>query len=225
MEVEMFILVQAHQYDRYQSLIAQSFRLRKKVFHDHLGWAVKIDGDRERDEYDALRPAYLMWCNDRADRLYGTLRLMPTTGPTLLYDVFRDTFPDANLMAPSIYEGTRMCVDEEMLAIDFPELDAGKAFCMLLLALCECGLSNGIQTLVSNYEPHLARVYRRAGLKVHEMGRADGYGRSAVCCGIFEVSEKVRLRMQQALGITAPLYAGYRSRNIAGEQISTRMSA
>lgn len=142
----------------------QAFRLRKRVFHDQLGWAVTIDGDCERDEYDALRPAYLMWSNDRADRLYGTLRLMPTTGPTLLYDVFRDTFAGASLIAPGIYEGTRMCLDEEILSEDFPNLETGKAFGMLLLALCECGLSHGIETLVSNYEPHLARVYRRAGL-------------------------------------------------------------
>lgn len=221
----MFILVQAHQYDRYKSLMTQAFQLRKRVFYDQLGWAVTIDGDSERDEYDTLRPAYLMWCNDRADRLYGTLRLMPTTGPTLLYDVFRKTFPNASLMAPGIYEGTRMCVDEEMLAIDFPGLDAGKAFCMLLLALCECGLSHGIQTLVSNYEPHLARVYRRAGLKVHEIGRADGYGRFPVCCGIFEVSESVRARMQQALGLTAPLYADYRSRIVSAGELSSRKSA
>ena len=98
----MFILVQAHQYTRYKPLMDQAFRLRKRVFHDQLGWAVTIDGDCERDEYDALRPAYLMWCNDRADRLYGTLRLMPTTGPTLLYDVFRNTFAGANLIAPGI---------------------------------------------------------------------------------------------------------------------------
>lgn len=221
----MFISVQAHQYDRYSALMAQAFRLRKRVFHDQLGWAVTIDGDSERDQYDALGPAYLMWCNERADRLYGTLRLMPTTGPTLLYDVFRDTFPDAKLEAPGIYEGTRMCVDEEMLASDFPGLDAGKAFCMLLLALCECGLSHGIQTLVSNYEPHLARIYRRAGLDVHEIGRADGYGRFPVCCGAFEVSETVRARMQKALGISVPLYVGYRSRNVAGEEGPTRICA
>ena len=97
-----------------------------------------------------------------------------------------------------------MCLDEETLSEDFPRLETGKAFGMLLLALCECGLSHGIETLVSNYEPHLARVYRRAGLSVEEVGRADGYGRSPVCCGIFEVSEEVRTRIQQALGIGIP---------------------
>lgn len=220
----MFILVQAHQYTRYEALMDQAFRLRKRVFHDQLGWAVTIDGDCERDEYDALRPAYLMWCNDRADCLYGTLRLMPTTGPTLLYDVFRDTFAGASLIAPGIYEGTRMCLDEKTLSEDFPSLETGKAFGMLLLALCECGLSHGIETLVSNYEPHLARVYRRAGLAVEEVGRAEGYGRCPVCCGFFEVSEEVRTRMQQALGVATPLYAGYRPRKIADSE-TVRVSA
>ncbi|MBU2485277.1 MAG: N-acyl-L-homoserine lactone (AHL) synthase [Alphaproteobacteria bacterium] len=221
----MFILVQAQQYTRYKSLMDQAFRLRKRVFHDQLGWAVTIDGDCERDEYDALRPAYLMWCNDRADRLYGTLRLMPTTGPTLLYDVFGDTFAGASLNAPGIYEGTRMCLNEEALSNDFTSLETGRAFGMLLLALCECGLCHGIQTLVSNYEPRLARVYRRAGLAVEEIGRADGYGRSPVCCGIFEVSESVRADMQQALGIMAPLYAGYHLRKNTTEVLPSRMSA
>jgi N-acyl-L-homoserine lactone synthetase len=221
----MFILVQAHQYGRYKTLLELAFRLRKRVFHDQLGWSVTIDGEQERDAYDALRPAYLMWCNDRADRLYGTVRLMPTTGPTLLYDVFRDTFSGADLMAPGIFEGTRMCVDEKTITENFPGLDAGTAFCTLLLALCECGLSHGIQTLVSNYEPHLARLYRRAGLLVEEIGRADGYGRSPVCCGLFEVSETVRAGMQEALHITAPLYAAYRPRTGSSEGLSVRLSA
>ena len=221
----MFILVQAHQYARYETLMDQAFRLRKRVFHDQLGWNVTVSGEAERDEYDALRPAYLMWCNNRCDRLYGSLRLMPTTGPTLLYEVFRDTFPNANLIAPGIYEGTRMCIDEALLATDFPGLDNSKAFCMLLLALCECGLMHGIQTLVSNYEPHLARIYRRAGLAVHEIGRADGYGRSPVCCGIFEVSEQVRNRMQRSLGIAVPLFGGYRPRGMATDPSPARMSA
>jgi len=221
----MFILIEAHQYARYENLMNQAFRLRKRVFHDQLGWAVKITDDSEKDEYDALRPAYLMWCNDRCDRLYGAVRLMPTTGPTLLYDVFRDTFPDASLAAPGIYEGTRMCIDEANLAVDFPDLDSSKAFCMLLLALCECGLAHGIKALVSNYEPPLARIYRRAGLRVHEVGRAEGYGRSPVCCGIFEVSEPVRVRMQHSLGIKSPLFTGYRARGLAAGQEPARVSA
>ena len=206
----MFVIIQAHEYQKYAFILDQMFRLRKKVFADILGWNVPVIGPFERDSYDSLCPAYLVWCDETRTRLYGGMRLMPTTGPTLLYDVFRATFPQAaNLVAPGIWEGTRMCIDEEAIADDFPEVDAGRAFSMLLLALCECALDHGIHTMISNYEPHLKRVYKRAGAEVDELGRADGYGKYPVCCGAFEVSERVLDRMRASLGIDTPLYTRY----------------
>ncbi|MBY4606177.1 N-acyl-L-homoserine lactone (AHL) synthase [Rhizobium sp. 9T] len=203
----MFVIIQAHEYQKYAAVLDQMFRLRKKVFADTLGWDVPVIGPYERDSYDALAPAYLVWCNDSRTRLYGGMRLMPTTGPTLLYDVFRETFPAAaELVAPGIWEGTRMCIDEEAIAKDFPNIDAGRAFSMMLLALCECALDHGIHTMISNYEPYLKRVYKRAGAEVEELGRADGYGKYPVCCGAFEVSDRVLRRMRAALGLTLPLY-------------------
>jgi len=206
----MFVIIQAHEYQKYAFILDQMFRLRKKVFADILGWNVPVIGPFERDSYDSLCPAYLVWCDETRTRLYGGMRLMPTTGPTLLYDVFRATFPQAaNLVAPGIWEGTRMCIDEEAIADDFPDVDAGRAFSMLLLALCECALDHGIHTMISNYEPHLKRVYKRAGAEVDELGRADGYGKYPVCCGAFEVSERVLDRMRASLGIDTPLYTRY----------------
>jgi len=220
----MFIVVQRHEYEKYSALLDQSFRLRKRVFFDRLGWDVSIDGDFERDAYDDLGPVYLLWCDDRAETLYGTVRLMPTTGPTLLFDVFGSTFPDAMLSAPGIWEGTRMCVDDAAIRRDFPDLSSARAFSLLLLALCECGLDHGIHTLVSNYEPHFRRIYQRAGLRVTELGRADGYGRFPVCCGVFDVSEETRQAMRRALNLTRPLY---RSRRIIAHAENTpeRLSA
>ena len=205
----MFIVVKAQQYSLYGALIDQAYRLRKRVFHDRLGWSVAIDGDYERDKYDALCPDYLMWCDGQANHLYGTLRLMPTTGPTLLFDVFRSTFAGTDLTASGICEGTRMCIDENALARDHPDINRSRAFGLLLLALCECGLANDIQTFVSNYEPPMARVYHRSGLAIRELGRADGFGKRAVCCGRFDVSDEVRVRMQQALGVKTPVYSGW----------------
>ena len=206
----MFVIIQAHEYQKYAFILDQMFRLRKKVFADTLGWNVPVIGPFERDSYDSLCPAYLVWCDETRTRLYGGMRLMPTTGPTLLYDVFRATFPQAaNLIAPGIWEGTRMCIDEEAISDDFPDVDAGRAFSMLLLALCECALDHGIHTMISNYEPHLKRVYKRAGAEVDELGRADGYGKYPVCCGAFEVSEHVLDRMRASLGIDTPLYTRY----------------
>jgi acyl homoserine lactone synthase len=208
--MNMYLLIQAHQYDRYKDLLAQSYRLRKRVFADQLGWSVSVVGDYEKDRYDSHNPAYFMWCDDDALTLYGCVRLMPTTGPTLLYYVFRSTFPNAcDLVAPSIWEGTRMCVDDVAISRDMPDLKPDRAFCLLLLALCEVAMSNGIDTLVSNYEPHMRRLYRRAGAEFEEVGRADGFGRLPVCCGLFEVSARILSKMRAALQVTHPLY-GFR---------------
>jgi acyl homoserine lactone synthase len=42
----------------------------------------------EIDEFDACLPAYLLQTDDQG-RIQGCVRLLPTTGPTML----RDTFP------------------------------------------------------------------------------------------------------------------------------------
>lgn len=208
LEPRMYFLVQAHQYTQYLGLLDQSFRLRKRIFADRLGWDVTVTGDMEKDEYDRLGPAYLVWCDDTQTRLYGSIRLMPTTGPTLLYGVFRDTFPGSyDLSAPSIWEGTRMCIDEDLIAHDHPSLKGDEAFCKLLLALCEMALDNGIETLLSNYEPQMKRLYQRAGAEVEELGRSTRHGRYPVCCGSFEVSERILARMRLKLGVSTPLYS------------------
>jgi acyl homoserine lactone synthase len=206
-EADMFITIQKHQYDDHAALLDQMFKLRRRVFIEQLHWNVQSVGEQERDAYDDMQPVYLLWVNDSHQVLYGCIRLMPTTGPTLLYDVFRKTFPESlDLIAPDIWEGTRMCVDETRIAEDHPGLHTSKAYCLMLLALCECALEHGIHTMISNYEPHLKRIYRCAGAEVQELGRADGFGKLPVCCGTFEVSQAILNKMRTKLDIDKPLY-------------------
>lgn len=205
----MIISIQTFERTQYRDVLLQMFQTRKRVFFDTLKWDVGIEGDREADAYDDLNPVYLVWCDRERSRHYGSIRLMPTTGPTLLHDVFGRTFPDAAaLTAPGIWEGTRMCLDERALSEDYPDMPAGRAFSLLLVALCEFALEHNIHTLISNYEPHFGRIYARAGARVHELGRADGFGRSPVCCGAFEVSTDVLSVMRARLELSGPVYGG-----------------
>ena len=203
----MFITLQAHQYDEYRHLLDQMFRLRKRVFHDELKWDVRVNMGMERDGYDDLSPVYLMWVSDDAETLYGCMRLMPTTGPTLLYDVFRRTFPEAaGLISPGIWEATRTCIDAPRVARDFPGTDQARGFGLLCLAAAECAVQHGIHTVLSNYEPQMKRIYMRSGARISELGRADGYGLRPVCCGAFEISEDFVRSMRSAMNIDTPLY-------------------
>lgn len=204
----MFTTIQPHERETHAALIEAAYRLRKRVFHDRLGWAVRVRGEEERDRYDELGPTTLVWCDPERRILYGAVRLMPLDGPTLLRDVFAATQQgDPVPRRPDVWEGTRMCLDEEAVARDVPNLDPRRGFGLLLLALCEAGVALGLRRLVSNFEAPMARVYRRAGLDFHLHGRADGFGARPVHCASFEVSAQVLATMRRRLEVPAPIFS------------------
>ena len=170
-----------------------------------------MNDDREYDEYDNDTAQYLVWCSPDRATLYGLVRLIPTTKPTLLFDVFARTHDnDPDLVDDTILEGTRMCLDEELIARDFPTLSPGAGFSLLLLALCEAGLALGVQRLVSNFEPAMSRIYRRAGLRYKMHGKADGYGLRPVCCASFSVTRDVLREMRAKIGVDLPVFTPMR---------------
>lgn len=206
----MFATIEAHQWSDNFHILDQMYRLRAKVFVDELGWDVSVRDGLERDAYDDCNPVYLVWTDKNRRNLYGSVRLLPTTGPTLLYDVFRATFPDdLCLVAPGIWEGTRLCVNSRLLARDFPHITTRKAFCIMLLALCETALAHHVHTLISNFEPPTRRLYRAAGAPLHEIGSSNEFGRRPVCAGLFPVSPSIRDRMREAIGVNLSLLAPY----------------
>lgn len=203
----MFTTVQPHELKSSSLLMSDVFRLRKKVFSDQLGWDVPVQGNMERDAYDDIGASYLVWCSDDRSTLYGLVRLMPTEGPTLLHDVFHATHGrNPELCGAGVWEGTRMCLDDALIARDFPDLNAVQAFNLLFVALCEAALAHNIRRLVSNFEPSMSRVYRRAGLSFQIHGRADGYGAKPVYCASFEVSENTLDKMRRKTGVEIPVF-------------------
>src|SRR5258708_8380286 len=80
--------------ERHVSNLYQMHRIRKTVFKDRLGWDVTASGELELDEYDALGPSYLLSI-DRYGTLSGCVRLLPTTGPNMLRDIFPSLVTEA----------------------------------------------------------------------------------------------------------------------------------
>jgi acyl homoserine lactone synthase len=203
----MFTTIQRHEIATNTSLVKAMFQLRKRVFHDQLGWAVPVTGDEEHDVYDAMGATYLVWCSDDKTTLYGSLRLIATTRPTLLHDVFHATHGrNPALIDAAVWEGTRMCIDTVAIARDFPDMDPAHGFNLLFVALCEVGLALRISRIVSNFEACMSRVYRRAGLAYVLHGRADGYGAKTVHCASFAVSDEVLAGLQARHGLQGPLF-------------------
>src|SRR5271169_1340038 len=113
----MITVIEPHNAAEFPKLMEEMFRLRARVFRDRLGWDVEVADGKERDKYDDEAPVYLIYADDEAREVKGCLRLLPTTGPTVLTEFFADTLPEAaEFSAPTIWECTRFCLDDRILS-------------------------------------------------------------------------------------------------------------
>ena len=196
----MILVIEPHNASRHKQLLEAMFRLRARVFRDKMKWDVNVVDGMERDEYDDLDPVYIVLTDETASEVYGSLRLLPTTGPTLLANTFSDTLPDAaNLTAPTIWECTRLCIDDKLVG-DRPE-NLILASARLIEGLGEVALKAGIETVLGVFEPMMLRVYRRIGCTLEILGCTRRFERP-VYLGAFAVSEEilkdVKLRIERA---------------------------
>jgi acyl homoserine lactone synthase len=190
----MIVVIEQYNARDYAHLLDQMFRLRARVFHDRLGWDVEVADGKERDRYDDAGPVYIVYADDDTQDVKGSLRLLPTTGPTVLAEIFSDTLPDAiGLSAPTIWECTRFCVEDG--GSRHRQLIASG---ILIAALGEVAIKAGIESILGNFDSTMLRLYRRIGCEVEVLGSTQRYGRP-VYLGLFPISETILRRVKGRL--------------------------
>ena len=107
----MIQLITPPSYGEFSSTLVEMHRLRHRVFKLRMAWDVKTSGDMEIDNFDALHPTYLTQVSDNG-QVQGSVRLLPTLGPTML----RDTFPallegQPAPSSPLVWESSRFAID------------------------------------------------------------------------------------------------------------------
>ena len=194
----MIVVIEKNNAHKYSNLVDKMHRLRARIFHDRLGWDVRVVDGKERDKYDDEEPVYIIYTDDEAREVKGSMRLLPTTGPTLLADCFADTLPDAALLsAPTIWEATRFCIDDRLLDRGSPD---GLFFAssVMIAALGDVAVSAGIESIVANFDASALRLYRRVGCEIDVLGFTKRYG-SPVYLGLFPVSESLLRNLKRRL--------------------------
>jgi acyl homoserine lactone synthase len=193
----MIVVVEPHNAEKHGHLLEQMFRMRARIFHDHLGWDVVVKDGMERDKYDEQSPVYIIYTDEDGHRVKGSLRLLPTTGPTLVADFFSDTLPDAaSLMAPTIWECTRFCLDDDVWQKNKEEILFAST--VLLVALGDLALRAGIESVIGNFDAAALHLWRRIGCEVEILGSTSRYGRP-VYLGLHPISETVISRIKKKL--------------------------
>jgi acyl homoserine lactone synthase len=169
------VVVEPHNAPEHRHLLDEMFRLRAHVFHGRLRWDVGVTKDMERDRFDDLMPVYIIDADGPTVR--GSLRLLPTTGPTLSEETFSDTIPDAAaLSAPTIWECSRLCVG------DYPARTQVEIAANLLIAVSKLCLRHGIETIIANTHIKIMRLCQRVGFDVEILGYTDRFGERVFLC-------------------------------------------
>ena len=147
----------------------EMFRARAAVFRDRLGWQVDVRDQWERDRYDeAEDPVYLV-TQRPSGTLTGSLRLLPTTGATMLKSEFRHFFDQPiDVDSPTTWECTRFCVHPLAGHMEQSRTVATE----LLSGLCDLALDTGIESIVGVYDGAMVGVYRRIGWRPTPLARS-----------------------------------------------------
>lgn len=183
-------------------MLAEMHRLRWRVFRGRLNWAVDGEGEQERDRFDALRPHYLLL--HARGRLAGTVRFLPTLGPTMLTGVFQALLDGASLPASaSVWESSRF-------ALDLPEDSArhgglAAETYALLAGMIEFGLTLGLTRIVTVTDLRMERILRRAGWPLERIGRPCAYGSATAIAGYLPVSAADLAAIRHRGGLDRPL--------------------
>ncbi|MDX3809050.1 MAG: acyl-homoserine-lactone synthase TraI [Bosea sp. (in: a-proteobacteria)] len=164
------------------SLRDKMHQLRARVFDGRLGWQVRIEQGRERDEYDALNPTYILALTDRTE-VVGCARLLPTTGPTMLSETFPQLLAEGGLQGkPSMVESSRFCVDTR------GEGRGGRflheATLTMFAGIIEWSVTNGFDEIVTATDVRFERILQRAGWPMTRLGGVELIGETLSIAGV-----------------------------------------
>ncbi|MET4260856.1 N-acyl-L-homoserine lactone synthetase [Bradyrhizobium sp. S3.12.5] len=200
----MMLLIKPEYYGEFVDDLAEMHRLRYRVFKQRLDWDVQVSGDKEVDEFDVVRPVHLL-LRSFEGRLQGCVRLLPSTGPTML----RDTFPILLDGQPAprsekIWESSRFALD---ISPDAPKASGGLAAATyeLFAAMIEFGLSLQLDRIVTVTDARMERILRRAGWPLCPIGKSRPLGNTTAVAGYLEVSTDALERIRRAGRISGPV--------------------
>jgi len=146
----MITIIQNAQTAEQHRLLEKAYRLRHAIFVDELGWENVVGRDGlEIDQFDTPSAVHVLAMS--GDDLLGYIRMLPTTEPHLLSDVFRDLCEDILPRGPHIWEATRYCTAKEFRESQSTELTVRRE---LLYATVKWALENNVSQFLFEFDPY-----------------------------------------------------------------------
>lgn len=193
----------------FSDLLDEMFRTRADVFKTRLDWDVVVTDGREIDRFDDLNPTYVVSVCDETGAFQGSVRLLPTTGPNMLNDVFSDLLDGGAPVAhPKIWESSRFSIRTNLPRHTDRATGSSlihKVTVELLLGIIECAQRNKIEQIVSVYDARMLRVFRQIGCDADPVGTVLRIGSVMTHAGLFPTTDAFWDRLARTADITDPV--------------------
>ncbi len=159
------------------------FKYRHDIFVEKLGWNLAVNSSYEKDQFDHADTLYVV-AKDSSDNITGCARLLPTTQPYLLKDVFPELL---NGLLPPVSEDiweisrlTNQLVSKKNIGPSIGNYGqiSELSFIELLKEVIKVAKAQGAKKLISVSPVGIERLLRKAGVNVHRVGPAkiiDGH--------------------------------------------------
>ncbi|WP_426441205.1 acyl-homoserine-lactone synthase [Bradyrhizobium genosp. P] len=191
-------------YGAFAEELCEMHRLRYRVFKERLAWDVQTSGDMEIDEFDALGPAYLIQRSSNYS-VQGCVRLLPSTGPTMLRDTFPVLLDGQSLEASlSVWESSRFALDVDAEARGTMRGLTGATY-ELFAGMIEFGLSRRLTEVITVTDARMERILRRAGWPLRRAGQPKTLGNTQAVAGYLEISADALSRVRDTGTLRSPV--------------------
>ena len=197
----MIVVVNAENRGLFEADLVQMCRQRKAVFVDAAGWKIPVLGDMEMDAYDRRDTIYLL-AKDRPDgQVLASVRLLTTTGPHLMCELFTAADREKMPRGATVWEVSRFCTSPGVRSRDRRHGLLWEIICGVI----ETGLLYGIDEVIFAASGALLPLALNCGWEVRTLGPRV-YGDEDEATAAAAAITTVGLReMRQRHGVSIPV--------------------
>ena len=177
------------------------YRDRKRVFVDWLKWKIPVtDGKYEIDQFDSDNAVYLIE-SDVYGRHLASIRLLPTTKPHLLADVFPALCDGPVPRGDRIWELTRFCVSPDEI-----KRDGKRLMNLMWTASVEFAVEHGISEFTCVTHMAFLSQILSAGWDTTPLGLPKEVDGGLIGAVLFRISEETLTESRRRHGYASTVF-------------------
>lgn len=184
----------------FHELLEEHHIVRHRVFVEERGWQdLKRADGREMDAYDTEHTVYFLAVED--GRVIGGHRLLPTTNPHMLADVFPFLVDARVPTGPTIMEWSRFFI--------VPERRGGPTYFELMAAVQEYGLLHAITQMSAVVEEWWLPRFDHAGFTYTVLGRPSLIENVPTLAILIDIRRDSLRRVRDLGGLRGSVFTGH----------------